>query len=127
SCQSRGQCLERRNLSFLCLVLMEHLADGVLHGIAELPELETFQPQRQENTGAHKQYQGWDTPNDSIEPAVAGSYGVIKPFHTLSPFNSQHITIRRRERRGLAALPSPDSCKNENAFPNLFFIGRLVR
>ena len=108
-------------------MLVEHLADGVLHGVAELPELEALEPQGEEDAGAHKQYQGWDAPDDSIEPAVAGSYGIIKPFHTLSPFNSKHITIRRRERRSLAALPSPDSCKNENAFPNLFFIGRLAR
>ena len=53
--QGGGQGLEGGNLAGLGLLFFEHLAYGVLHGIAELPELEALQAHRQDDARAHQQ------------------------------------------------------------------------
>ena len=72
--QSSRQRLEGRDFTLLGFVLMEHFADGVLHGIAELPELEAPEHHRQDNAGTHQQHQGRYTPNDTIQPTIASLY-----------------------------------------------------
>ena len=51
-----GQGLEGRNLALLGLVLVKHFADGVLHGVAKLPELEALEAHSEDWVGGPMYY-----------------------------------------------------------------------
>ena len=66
-------------------MLLEHLADGVLHGVAKLPELEALKGQRQDQAAANDQDQSRDAPYDAVDDAVYVRDSAPNIFHTLSP------------------------------------------
>ena len=83
--QGGGQGLEGRNLALLGLVLVKHFADGVLHGVAKLPELEALEAHSEDDARAHEQHQCGDTPYDAVQPTVTGRNCAHNLIHTLSP------------------------------------------
>ena len=107
--QSGGQGLEGGDFSLLGLVLMEHFADGVFHGIAELPELEALEHDRENDTCAHQQHQGGNAPDDAVQPAIAGRYCLINTFHTvlLSFSRCTHACTYRETKNGVPILRRP--------------------
>ncbi len=110
--QGGGQGLEGCDLALLGRLLGKHLANGVLHGVAELPELEPLEPHRQNDACAHEQHQGGYAPYDVVQPTVAGCDRVINLIHTLSPYNMIYIPENEKGE----ALPPPDSLKIENNY-----------
>ena len=81
--QSGGQRLERRDFTFLGLMLMEHFADGVLHGIPELAELEPLAPHRHQDTHANEQDEHGCPPYHPIDGAIDG----FDQLHSTLPFS----------------------------------------
>ena len=67
--QSRGHGLERSHLACTRLLLLEDLANGILHGVAELAELQESGAYTEVNTGAHQQDQHPGTPGNTIQKA----------------------------------------------------------
>ena len=82
--QRGSQSLEGSDLALLGLVLVKHFADGVFHGVAELPELEALQAHSEDNARAHEENQCGNAPHNAVQPTVAGSDCAID-IHTLSP------------------------------------------
>ena len=113
--QSGGQGLEGSDFTSLGGLLFEHLAHGVLHCVAELPELEALQPHSQDDACGHQQHQGGDPPHDVVQPAVSFFDRLINLCHTLSPFPFPNLHIERK--RGRRGTPPSAQTENENTSP----------
>ena len=62
-----GYRLERGDLTVSCILLLEHLSQGVFHGIAKTGKLDEAHAGAEENAGADKQDQHPGTPRDSVQ------------------------------------------------------------
>ena len=70
--QRRTHGLEGRHFAFLGFGLGEDLAQGVLHGVAELTELHAEGPDGQQDTGTHQEDEHGDAPHDAVDGTVDG-------------------------------------------------------
>ena len=61
----------------------ENLPNGILHGVAEFPELQPLIPYGHENTDANEQNQHGGPPYKAVHRAV----DLCNQFHTLLPFS----------------------------------------
>ena len=61
---------------------VKDFADGILHGIAELPELQSPVPHGHENPDADEQTQHGGAPHKAVHRTV----DLCNQFHTLLPF-----------------------------------------
>ena len=70
--KSGGHGLERCHFTVSGLLLLEDLAEGVLHRVSEAGELDEAHADAQENAGSHKQDQHPGTPRDSVQEINSG-------------------------------------------------------
>ena len=122
--QSGGQGLEGSDFTSLGGLPFEHLAHGVLHGVAELPELEALQPHSQDDACGHQQHQGGDPPHNVVQPAVSFFDRLINLFHTLSPFPFPNPHIEAK--RGRRGTPPSAQTENENTSPRVSLPGQYI-
>ena len=80
--QGRGNGLEGGNLPLPRVGFVKDFADGILHGIAELPELQSPVPHGHENPDADEQHQHGGAPHKAVHRTV----DLCNQFHTLLPF-----------------------------------------
>ncbi len=67
SCQSGGESLKRRNLAFTGFLFCEDFAEGILHGVTELAELQKPRTDTENNADAHQQAEHDRTPCNIIQ------------------------------------------------------------
>ena len=81
--QRRRNRLKRGDLLLPRMGPFENLPNGILHGVAEFPELQPLIPYGHENTDANEQNQHGGPPYKAVHRAV----DLCNQFHTLLPFS----------------------------------------
>ena len=119
--QRRTHRLEGSNFAFFCFPLLKDFTNGVLHGIAELPELDASVADGQQNAAAHQKDQHGDAPDKAIDCTV----NTCDQFHanlSFSQFSSLELQMSASEITKRSAARPQHSVQKFHSNRALYFV-----